>query len=612
MILIRMNSKVYWVALQQQEGRLAFSRSRHQYRRVDSLLQTARRRKRINDNRERQVRQKREVLRAKNWRKWSRKDKAPRSLSPPLLSGADGVWSSLVGEMVNGRIHEWVLEITFTNSAYLTKRDCQKEVSLPHQIRSLAFPLPQSLFLGFSTSQYGTIVLPYISNPSSNAPLILSELFTPNIPSNTVSASTTSSSAAGSTGSHLGTIPGLGGLGGLAAKTGGYMGLGSKVERNTVVKVKEGEVLVQRDNTGVFLDSKGKSSRQNGIDYGFQTDESITSWPYLLSISPAPAAVENLSRQQAQNPITALPTVQVYSIPTLSYIQAILVPPLYDGIPAGRPVSVIDIPPLPVTQSARLLTASYKGKAPLAVVTQPLSDLSSSTSSSTRNTTASIYLLTLSPWAQQLDSLVSQGLYEEALSLLSSLENPDHVLPDAIGQMKKLRVLAGLSLFLNKQFYNKAIDIFIEENVTPAKVVALFPKAISGKLFCERDDIEQIWGGRLRTEIYPDQENDKDVNTRKQNKRQSTVDTMTSIDSQDNVYQNTGQTSTATSSERSSWRFSPAKKKEEDAGSSKSGTGKKSNSAVIASKEARDGSYNAAVTIDREAEDGECQNSEPL
>jgi hypothetical protein len=109
---------------------------------------------------------------------------------------------------------------------------CVQELALPHQIRSMTFPNPKTLFLGFSTSEYGIVSL-------STATPSLSELFVP------ASVPVSSNAPSGGLG-----LPGLGGLGGLALKTGGYMGIGGigRVARNSVVHVGKGEVIILRES----------------------------------------------------------------------------------------------------------------------------------------------------------------------------------------------------------------------------------------------------------------------------------------------------------------------------------------------------------------------------
>ena len=89
------------------------------------------------------------------------------------------------------------------------------------------------MVLGYSTNSYGSVNVP---TPGSADALQLEELLIPSMPASTEVATTGGA---------------LGGLGGLALKTGGYMGLGGigRVDRNNVISVGRGEVLITRDST---------------------------------------------------------------------------------------------------------------------------------------------------------------------------------------------------------------------------------------------------------------------------------------------------------------------------------------------------------------------------
>ena len=366
------------------------------------------------------------------------------------------------------------------------------------------------------------------------------------------------------------------------------MGLGGKVDRNTVVRVKSGEVLVMKENIAAMLDSQGKASRSTGIEYALAPEDTVTSWPYVLSLLPAPGAVSSLTRQQAQDPLTAVPTIHIHSIPNLTPTQAIRVPPVESGSSAARPVSIIDVPPAPTVQAARLLTAGPSGKAPLAVVTHALSDTSTASISQ-------IYLLTLNSWQKQLDDLIALGSYEEALSLLNALDSPEHYLPDFENRQKQLRILAGLCLFLDKGKYAQAIDIFIEENVNPAKVVSLFPKAISGKLFLERDQLEETWGGRARSQALEQLQDSSSRRVRPERKRHETAELA--VQAEDDK-----KSASSTPPSQAGRFFSASgtsKKKDDDTQSVKSMLSKRSLNIL-----SRDKSSGSANAIDRESKDG--------
>lgn len=116
-----------------------------------------------------------------------------------------------------------------------------QELALPHQARSITFPTPSSVILGYSTSSYGIVTLPATSSKD------LATLAELPVPTLAASAATLPAQAKES-GSGLG-LPGLDRLGGLAMKTTGYMGIGGigRVARNDVLSVGGGETLVVRE-----------------------------------------------------------------------------------------------------------------------------------------------------------------------------------------------------------------------------------------------------------------------------------------------------------------------------------------------------------------------------
>lgn len=406
-------------------------------------------------------------------------------------------------------------------------------------------------------------------------------------------------SSTGSTASHtLGAIPGLGTLGGLAAKTGGYMGIGGKVDKNIVVKVKANEVLALKDNVGMLLDGSGAVSRKETLEYALPPEETIVSWPYILSILPAPVVLGQLSKQQSLDPLTALPSVHVHSALTLAPVQAVRVPPPV-AMPV-RPVSILDVPPTPTPHSARLLTAASGAKPIMAVVTNAAVEASSPLSQENK-----IYLLTSQSWTTQIDQLVSVGEYQEALALLQSLDNAEFAIPNSVELAKRLRMLVGLSLFLDKKKYDAAVDIFIEENVNPAKVVALFPKDIAGKLYCEREEIEEIWGGRTREHRRIQQLHEKQ---RLPLDRKPSL-AMSTTGNENGHSEGMGDKLSSSPSQHSTWRFSPMKRrdtsKDDDAVSVKSLTSKRSQVGIGGSRLKDSAASLKHASIDEDGKEGE-------
>lgn len=61
-------------------------------------------------------------------------------------------------------------------------------------------------------------------------------------------------------------------------------------------------------------------------------------------------------------------------------------------------------------------------------------------------------------------------------------------------------MLHSLALF-SEHRYDLAIDAFISLDITPSKVVSLYPLPISGKLFIEHAGHEELFGGRPRHKV---------------------------------------------------------------------------------------------------------------
>lgn len=75
--------------------------------------------------------------------------------------------------------------------------------------------------------------------------------------------------------------------------------------------------------------------------------------------------------------------------------------------------------------------------------------------------------------------------------------------------MRKLSVLHALHLF-NQGRYDVAIDAFISLDLSPSKVIALYPEPISGKLFLEASAREEIFGGRGKERVEAEMEKEEE------------------------------------------------------------------------------------------------------
>ncbi|TIA88198.1 hypothetical protein E3P99_02716 [Wallemia hederae] len=92
---------------------------------------------------------------------------------------------------------------------------------------------------------------------------------------------------------------------------------------------------------------------------------------------------------------------------------------------------------------------------------------------------------------QLIDKSIEQGKYEEALGLLESGKELDE---DERTQLQlKILQLYSISL-VDAGMIDDAIDIFIELETNPAKVIALFPENISGRLYTPKDEWSTLFG----------------------------------------------------------------------------------------------------------------------
>ncbi|POV99157.1 hypothetical protein PSTT_13970, partial [Puccinia striiformis] len=327
-----------------------------------------------------------------------------------------------------------------------------KEISLPHQIRSLTFPTPLTLFLGYSTGDYATIK---ISISASTINHQISDPFPS--PISTLTKNDTPSSPPPKTGGTLSSLAfktvSLGTLTGTA-----------KVAKNSVYKLggNRNEIVGIKEQIACFLDQNGKLTRPmtsksksipSSIIYPHPPLETIIKDPYIISILP-----------NTNNHSTC---VYVHSIPTLSHLQTLHFPDSSSSLPAPAP---LPLPPKKHLQSSLL---------------HPLS---------LHTTTFHLESLILKPWTIQIDELIDLGQYEEALQILSALTPTQIANKDQLSL--RLKGLIGLHQFIEHKF-DQAIDVFIQLNVNPAKIIGLFPPIISGlTLGRRREEWEASFGGR--------------------------------------------------------------------------------------------------------------------
>ncbi|KAH8929300.1 hypothetical protein BT69DRAFT_1236094 [Atractiella rhizophila] len=393
------------------------------------------------------------------------------------------------------------------------------ELALPHQVRSLTFPTPTTAFLGFSTSEYGLVTIPPPTHPTDATPppMTLGDLFAPSFPEKPpidnlmllpgpgLVGSPPSTIAAlippaepvkegASTAAEPSQFPGLGrlglstglGLGGFVEGLGGALGRKGKVAKNPVVKSgMDDEVAVLKENILLFFSSSSNQPRKppsstplkkttplTTITYPVPPEEIVVSYPYILALIPT-IPERNVGATIHVHEVTALEGIQVIPImPTSSDSE------LWNARLLATPSS-----------------ASASGKAPILAV-----------ASKEDGGEEKLCSISLQPWIAQLDEMKVRGEFEAALRLLDVVDGA--LVPDKEARRDHLAVLSSLAIFALpitssaiSKAYEAAIELFIKLDTNPAKVVALFPQAISGKLNVEEERWESLFGGRSVDEV---------------------------------------------------------------------------------------------------------------
>ncbi|KAF9815620.1 hypothetical protein IEO21_04480 [Rhodonia placenta] len=328
-----------------------------------------------------------------------------------------------------------------------------KETTLTHSPRAISFLGPDTIYFGYSLSDYALFSLKTSS---------MTELTLP-VPTAT-------------SGSAIGNM-GMGALSGL----GGYMtlGLGSKA-KPCVVSIDEKEALVAKDSDGIFVGSEAKPTREVTVDWPAPPEDLAFVKPYIFTIFPSGTVSivqpDNSSSSTSSPPtFISSPVVEIRSSLSLTPVQTLPFPPPPD-----------DIPSPPIQHTVRLLTASSAGQGSLFVVTTPSEKATAAAAGS------AIWQFQMRPWSEQVDELVEVGSYAEALALLDTVDVA--VLPDKERRKRQVRALHAVSQFIARQ-YDDAINTFIELDINPAKVVALYPESIAGRLSVPQDEWISLFGG---------------------------------------------------------------------------------------------------------------------
>ncbi|KAF7330251.1 Rab guanyl-nucleotide exchange factor [Mycena venus] len=280
---------------------------------------------------------------------------------------------------------------------------------------------------------------------------------------------------------------------------GGYMtlGLGAK-PKSGAIQISDSETLILKDNEGIFIGPDASPTRPTSIEWPAPPEEIAFVKPYILSVlppgsipppSPKPGADPAGTGSQATN-VTPTTLVQIRSSISLLPTQTL-------SFPFNHPSSSSPTISHSSTTNAtvRLLTPSAPSKSPLFFVTTPTDRTAAAAEGST------IWQFKMKSWDAQIDELVVAGHYSDALALLDTIDVD--ALPDKEQRSTRIRGLNAVSQFRASQF-DKAIDTFIALNINPAKVVALYPEAVAGRLSVPQDSWIPLFGGPAHTATEPD------------------------------------------------------------------------------------------------------------
>lgn len=195
-------------------------------------------------------------------------------------------------------------------------------------------------------------------------------------------------------------------------------------------RLTDGQVLLARDINTHFIDTDGQSLGRRQIPWSQAPDAVGYSYPYLLALQ------------------TTKGTLEIRNPETLRTLQSISL----------QNAKILHVPNPGVS-------LAHAGKGFLVASER------------------CIWRMDALQYDAQIDSLVELGEFDEAVSLLDTLE--DALLKDKPGRLREIKMLKAEHLFHQKKF-RKAFDIFLDIHAPPKRVVRLFPQIISG------DDAEQL------------------------------------------------------------------------------------------------------------------------
>jgi hypothetical protein len=238
----------------------------------------------------------------------------------------------------------------------------------------------------------------------------------------------------------------------------GYMGMASWVPKPLATRLGEGEMLLAKDVNSLFIDTDGNALEKRQVPWHAAPETIAYSYPYMLTLQPP-----SRGSLEIRNPDT-LSLLQLISLPNVNFLH----------VPQPN------------------ISLAHAGKGFLVASDR------------------CIWRMGAQSYETQIDELVANGRYDEALSLLNMLE--DTLLLDKEGRVREIQILKAQALFDQKK-YREAMELFIDAKAPPERVISMYPRSIAGHLAPEESvkgdgsvvDEEETNGDKPATEIIPAQ-----------------------------------------------------------------------------------------------------------
>ena len=223
-----------------------------------------------------------------------------------------------------------------------------------------------------------------------------------------------------------GSAPDSGRFGGAGVASLGYMGMGGMIPKPLATRLGNGELLLAKDINTHFVDVEGQALDKRQIPWAAAPEAIGYSYPFLLSLNSSKGTLE------VRNPET-LTLLQSISLPNATQLY----------VPNPH------------------ISLAHAGKGFLVASER------------------CIWRMDALGYDAQIDALVEKRRFDEALSLLSLLE--DALLTDKESRIREIKMLKAHELFDQKK-YRDSMDVFREAHAPPERIIVLYPSVVSGNI----------------------------------------------------------------------------------------------------------------------------------